>query len=712
MLMSVESGRLTMSRGRAKPRRVSRHCCAPAHRTPRGARRRGFTLIEILVAMAVTLMMMGMAVTIFATVSTAITGSKSTIEMTDRIRSTQTVLLGDFNGITVPAVPRRNPANDLGYLEIIEGPVGPVLRPRTLQVQAELPIDARLDTNGDQLADYDTTVGDYDDVLMFTTRTQGEPFVGNFAILDDDRNTGGPPYGITTGGTIQSHVAEVAWFLRGTTLYRRVLLVLPNHPDGNTATGPNINDLPAVSGFYGLYDLSVRQVGGPYSQDVSPGPARLVANSLGDLTKRENRFGHQPWVFPYDARFWGRLGLPTLRESTLILDTGMPGQYTDTGTWPFPLQTSDGDPPFDTNPPFDSTLGNNSAYIIPYGAQRDPYLETVQTSRTSGPLTQLREQVELYAATQPPAGAASNFDAWQNPLPWLETNQVNGTLAAHNPDPNAPEANIRIDEDVVLTNVLSFDVKVWDPGAPVFALVVDANMDGEPEEVKQVIAPGDPSYIGEYLVRWRDGELDPNGPLPVATDGLPDDLMGRNQDRVIYRYGAYVDLNYMCLLGPEIPGDINRSPPAYPNSATAIALPASAPSPQFHGAGNFDSRLRGTNPYTKDFSSPLTIATDWLPPMNAGSPPEAEPMWAASVYDTGSTHYENDGLDQDLDGVFDQATNGLDDNGVGGPDDVTELEVPPPYPAELRSIQVKIRTFEPDSRQIREVTIVHEFLSE
>ena len=332
----------------ARPRRLRR-------RRPLRLSTRGFTLIEILVAMAVTLMMMGMAVTIFATVSDAITGSKSTIEMTDRIRSGQNVLVGDLAGITVTAAPRQDPASDAGYLEIIEGPVGPVIRPQTRQVAVELPIDptlaAKIDADGNQLGDYDTTVGDNDDVLMFTTRTQGEPFVGRFTVLDDDRNTGGAPFNIVSVGTVQSQIAEVAWFVRGTTLYRRVLLVLPNHPDGKVA-GADPQDLPAVSGFYGLYDLSVRQEGGPYTLDVNPGPARPVANSLGDLTKRENRFGHQPWVFPYDARFWGRLGLPTLRESTLLEDASQ-GAYSDTGTWPFPLQFAANDPYFDTNAPFD-----------------------------------------------------------------------------------------------------------------------------------------------------------------------------------------------------------------------------------------------------------------------------------------------------------------------------------------------------------------------
>jgi hypothetical protein len=99
------------------------------------------------------------------------------------------------------------------------------------------------------------------------------------------------------------------------------------------------------------------------------------------------------------------------------------------------------------------------------------------------------------------------------------------------------------------------------------------------------------------------------------------------------------------------------------------------------------------------------------------------------VYDTWSTHYERNGFDEDYDGVVDEGTDGFDNDmpnsnsptiqsrtltgtGIGGPDDATELESPAPYPVPLRGLQVKIRVFEPDSRQIREITVVQEFLPE
>ena len=40
----------------------------------------------------------------------------------------------------------------------------------------------------------------------------------------------------------------------------------------------------------------------------------------------------------------------------------------------------------------------------------------------------------------------------------------------------------------------------------------------------------------------------------------------------------------------------------------------------------------------------------------------------------------------------------------------TERTNPPPYAIPLRGIQVKIRAFEPDTKQIREVTVEQDFL--
>ena len=38
-----------------------------------------------------------------------------------------------------------------------------------------------------------------------------------------------------------------------------------------------------------------------------------------------------------------------------------------------------------------------------------------------------------------------------------------------------------------------------------------------------------------------------------------------------------------------------------------------------------------------------------------------------------------------------------------------ELQAPPPYPQRLQAIQIKIRVLVPDTKQIREVTVVQNF---
>jgi len=111
----------------------------------------------------------------------------------------------------------------------------------------------------------------------------------------------------------------------------------------------------------------------------------------------------------------------------------------------------------------------------------------------------------------------------------------------------------------------------------------------------------------------------------------------------------------------------------------------------------------------------------------------------SAVYDTWSTHYEYDGIDQDGDSYVDEGTDGIDnpvnDNNVPvsatypegidytvspyaqtsgtyrayGVDDYNEQEAVPPYPSPLKGVQIRIRVFEPDSRSIREVTIVQDF---
>ena len=133
--------------------------------------------------------------------------------------------------------------------------------------------------------------GDIDDVLMFTTKSFGKPFVGKLG---------------ASGEVVEGPYAEVAWFCKqatkqpvaGSTLYnlhRRQLLVM-NYVGAGSFHGTNsING--SMPNAYADNDLSLRRVSGTSS---------LLPNGLSDLTKRENRFLHNftgvvsAGAFPYN----------------------------------------------------------------------------------------------------------------------------------------------------------------------------------------------------------------------------------------------------------------------------------------------------------------------------------------------------------------------------------------------------------------------------
>ena len=329
----------------------------------------GYTLIEILVATTLSLLLLGAVVKMFGDVGQGITDSRAMLESADRLRVVQARLQQDLAGVTVTMSPPRKPENNEGYFEYIEGPVGTSL-PMTLPSAVAVNTDMSAATP-------DTTVGDFDDILMFTTRSTGRPFVGRSG---------------TT--TIQSDVAEVAWFVRGRTLHRRVLLVVPsvlqqldsNHDGVLSASELTLSSTAA---FFGNYDISARVQG-----------TGIVPNTLGDLTRRECRFAHAG-PFPYSVA----------------------------GNWFWTWVSSTSTTTFPTLPTLNE-CSFSSGWAV---------------DRTGGSAIKTFDQT---------AASPIPLDFWSN---------VSNYRVADNAITGAD--GTRVADDVILTNVIGFDVKAWDPTA-------------------------------------------------------------------------------------------------------------------------------------------------------------------------------------------------------------------------------------------------------
>ncbi len=402
-------------------------------------KRRGFTLVELLVAMALSLVIILAVTQVFRLVGDNVLAGRAVVEMSGQLRSAADQLQQDLGGLTVPVRPWPETSSGAGYFEYYEGPfwdlgLGPAAAgpepdprnpyPRPVPKYAE------------------SSVGDIDDVLMFTAYSKGAPFVGQVMgtvfrdpndptrlVVDYD------PAHPEVRSTIESRVAEVVWFTRfndrlnlnpdltnstlprpdpgEVTLHRRVFLVLPNLD----LSDPHIQALPP-SILYSAFDVSTG-----LQRNSTTGALERFANSLETVALRQNRVAHIPIIDPTD---------PLLT---------------------FPYQLS-------------------RALLIPQGSEV-----------TKGP--------DLVWG----AGPNVDDDNLNGPNDVWEAGFFGSDDLT--PPSSVPFVAESFGSDVILSNLLAFDVKAYDPGVAVQRAVstTDPVLPGDPGY--RVLPLSDPNVIGQ-----------------------------------------------------------------------------------------------------------------------------------------------------------------------------------------------------------------------
>lgn len=273
----------------------------------RSFKRRGLTLVELMVASTLGLVLVIGVLEAFRQITDSVTKGRATVQISGQLRNITNLMRADFQGITVKAIPNTSAGAGMGYFEMIEGVDNDLV--------ITLPQFRNLPEAVDNLS------GDTDDVLMFTSRRLDNPFSGriegrllgstrNFEIIEspnaeviywlEPRNTeflrdgidndgDGTADGANEGqlGTLTHNGMPLA------TLRRRALLIRPdlNGPQG-VILQPNGTAYPSASAgfFLNLNDISIRI--NPPSPAFPNGS--ISANSLSDLTMRQNRVAHIP----------------------------------------------------------------------------------------------------------------------------------------------------------------------------------------------------------------------------------------------------------------------------------------------------------------------------------------------------------------------------------------------------------------------------------
>lgn len=269
--------------------------------------RRGLTLVEMLVVVALTVLMMSIIAQIMTATTGAIQVARAYHELDSDLRTIEGTIKRDLAAATARMTPPLNPKDNLGYFEYGENEFA--------------------DAQGEDSDDYLAFTAQYTDGNLFFGRHLPAPTgvpSGPGADTRANSNQAVAPVMVT------SDTAEVVYFLRNGNLYRRVFLVKPNlklyhewaFNTQGAYTGVRAANMPGIGngvylGWQALNDISTRPsnfVAMPYGlarQNLGlPLPGQMifdtyvpvnnsltkfeselrpVANSLGDLTNRENR---------------------------------------------------------------------------------------------------------------------------------------------------------------------------------------------------------------------------------------------------------------------------------------------------------------------------------------------------------------------------------------------------------------------------------------
>ncbi|MEX2287654.1 MAG: prepilin-type N-terminal cleavage/methylation domain-containing protein [Planctomycetaceae bacterium] len=462
----------------------------PRPLAPSLAQRRGFTLVELLVAVALIVLIMSMFAQVFRTASNLITRQKGMAENGQRARTLTTIIRGD--------IARRT------FRDVVPFARGTFANPGT---GSPIVFNAGRRSGFFSVSENDPD-NDADDVLHLTIQTSADPDIPDQPPLEGAATLlrlGAPPPSDVdylrdnsnqpemddgqvdiAGGAItglvnfrgSSTAGEVVYFLRNGNLYRRALLIREpyndpappsNQPDdavssrfltgrgpdlqpgvaGTDDDGANGTDDPGELGWPGSddgYSIAVAPLGSGlfwrdfdfsafYDDPSGAGAGPTFHHASSSLSNTDAPSVSTGGGFPFS------LGIPHLRYGHTLSLAGVPGLA---GAPVEYIVGPDGQPG-DATVDDDGANGVDDFGELGFAGTDDQYIGRFTIHETA------------HSAFIYPGNAVSNAVSVQDP----HVNTAlqlgpDGLVAAYSDEP------ARQGEDIILSNVHSFDIKVWD----------------------------------------------------------------------------------------------------------------------------------------------------------------------------------------------------------------------------------------------------------
>ncbi len=647
-------------------------------------RRLGMTIIEVLIATAMTLLIMLALAQGFKTLSESVSAGRAKLVGSDQLRGLSSLLRSDLEGLTTDSsvIPQRSTSAS-GYFEYYDGPISDSTAMLFNYMPTAPSVESRLSAS---------RWGDIDDVVMFTAKAkQGDWFRGRVPLgllkIHQANVLGVAPSVLPDPLTVSdwnvdvsiaSEFAEVVWFMRP--LDNNGSIVVDGIGPYST-TPPNTEVIDVAPGV----DVTGDNIPDP---DGMPDRIALCRRTLlirPDLNLTLNPSWGSSVYMSSDLQLTARPLTPDVSiTDSLRFMMRFVYQRCDLSLRPLllPSMVDGGMFCAVTNDLADLQRPENrfAHYVMPVatgglGTPTDCYLPILALS-SEAPATLYRTMTDMaYGSIGAP------LDRGFVPSCFSRTKISSSGGAISSVQPTL--------EEVIASNVVAFDVRGFDPSARQF---LSPGIDGLWGSTGAIADAGFPGTDDLVL-----GPSDPGYTVAATTVGVPN-----------ANGGAYVDLGWGTKVTNQL---INGATPKKYVIGNSTAAPVQPPN------SNFITPLSG---WDTALAIPAGVSDSLILSGRYSLSGIYQP-----TFDTFTDAYESDGYVQNQ-GIWynglvrfgvtpasnllapDQGTNGVDDNGDNIVDDFGEHETSPPFNYRMPSVQIKFRVLDVKAGTLQELSMVHD----
>jgi hypothetical protein len=632
------------------------------------------TLIEVLIATALTLMIMLALAQGFKTTSQSISSGRARLTSSDQLRSISTLLRSDLLGLTVSTtVHPQSSKSANGYFVYYDGPLSDSTAMLFNYVPTGVEIEDKLSAS---------RWSDIDDAMMFTTKARdGQWFYGRVPLALMKIHSGDIGT-ITfqdwvTDVTIASEYAEIAWFMRP---LNEVGML--NNPDPQKANNTDYSYSPSstpVNDVIPVVDLNGDNIPDPDGMPDRVALCRRVMLIRPDLDVSISKLSAVP-------------------DDEQLIAAPLPVDLNDADSFRYQMRFAYQRTDLSVRKHWDAA---NSRFVLKTNSLADlqrpenrfahyslPVISGGSANQTSLPILALTNEANsngnyLTMTNLVMSGVNPNNDRGFFPSAFCRTNLVSTG--------NSTYAVQHTQEEIVASNVVGFDVRGYDSTAiQLFAPGVDGlygSLTDRAAPIAQklaaagergyddlIVGPSDPGYA--VMLKFFEDEQ--NGVIiPAST-------------------GAFVDLSW----GFRVRNQLRNA------SGSTYGLSPSG--------SIWKSALSGYEPISNGVVVDSMVRSGKFSTTFSVHQP---------TFDTFSDYYESDGNAQAsgisengmvpyggtavVSTTADHGIDGGDNNSNGVIDEESERDTSPPYRYAIPAIQIKLRVQDATAGTLQELSMVH-----